>query len=75
MFGPPYTARLIYGLISREDTDSILASREPGTFIIRFSERHPGLFAVGYKISDKEKDVGHYLVKYQKRGIFIVLIF
>lgn len=32
--------------------DEALKNEEPGTFLIRFSERHAGLFAVGYKIDD-----------------------
>jgi hypothetical protein len=32
--------------------DEALKNEEVGTFLIRFSERHAGLFAVGYKIDD-----------------------
>ncbi|KAH3762635.1 transcriptional repressor [Pelomyxa schiedti] len=54
---------LIYGFLTREETDDILRTREPGTFVIRFSESHPGMFAVGYKVSSKPDDTGHYLVR------------
>jgi len=56
---------LIYGFISRFQVDEALKNEDAGTFLIRFSERHPGLFAVGYKIDDvdPEKRVRHYLVR------------
>jgi len=56
---------LIYGFISRFQVDEALKNEEPGTFLIRFSERHAGLFAVGYKIDDVDPDkrVRHYLVR------------
>jgi hypothetical protein len=56
---------LLYGFISREDVNAALVNQEPGTFLIRFSERHPGSFAVGYTIAeqDPEKRVRHYLLK------------
>lgn len=52
---------LIYGFISRFQVDEALKNEEAGTFLIRFSERHAGLFAVGYKIDDTR--VRHYLVR------------
>eukprot|EP01105_Mastigella_eilhardi_P017367 TRINITY_DN3994_c0_g1_i2.p1 TRINITY_DN3994_c0_g1~~TRINITY_DN3994_c0_g1_i2.p1 ORF type:complete len:539 (-),score=108.29 TRINITY_DN3994_c0_g1_i2:67-1560(-) len=52
---------LIVGFLSREDMQEILVPAQPGTFIIRFSERHPGLFAVGYKV-DNNSPLGHYLI-------------
>eukprot|EP01112_Ceratiomyxa_fruticulosa_P000033 TRINITY_DN0_c7_g1_i1.p1 TRINITY_DN0_c7_g1~~TRINITY_DN0_c7_g1_i1.p1 ORF type:complete len:749 (-),score=149.09 TRINITY_DN0_c7_g1_i1:247-2493(-) len=56
---------LIYGFISRHAVDEALRNEDPGTFLMRFSERHAGLFAVGYKIDDPdpEKRVRHYLVR------------
>lgn len=47
---------LIYGFISRYQVDEALKNEEPGTFLIRFSERFPGLFAVGYKIDDPDPE-------------------
>lgn len=50
-------------------------NQEVGTFLIRFSERHPGTFAIGYvinesdpgerneKINSLEQRVRHYLIK------------
>lgn len=45
--------------------NAALANQEAGTFLIRFSERHPGSFAIGYTIEDRDpiKRVRHYLVK------------
>lgn len=56
---------LIYGFISREGVNAALVNQEPGTFLIRLSERHPGTFAVGYTIDefDPEKRVRHYLIR------------
>jgi hypothetical protein len=55
----------IVGFISREDCNELLSGYDPGCFIIRFSERNPGLFAVAYKLADTEQDrsVRHFLVR------------
>eukprot|EP00005_Dracoamoeba_jomungandri_P008050 CAMPEP_0174269982 /NCGR_PEP_ID=MMETSP0439-20130205/42865_1 /TAXON_ID=0 /ORGANISM="Stereomyxa ramosa, Strain Chinc5" /LENGTH=631 /DNA_ID=CAMNT_0015359029 /DNA_START=52 /DNA_END=1947 /DNA_ORIENTATION=- len=56
---------LIYGFIPRNKVKEALIGEQVGTFLIRLSERHPGLFAVGYKTDDpnREKSVRHYLIK------------
>jgi hypothetical protein len=54
---------LIYGLITKDDCHRALEGREIGTFLIRFSESYPGLFAVAYVEDDPEDPVKHYLVK------------
>jgi len=56
---------LIYGFLSREGVHEALQNEEVGTFLIRFSERHPGMFAVGYKVDDPDisKSVRHYLIR------------
>eukprot|EP01133_Synstelium_polycarpum_P010914 gene10914-12719_t len=56
---------LIYGFISRQSVEEALRNEEIGTFLIRFSERHAGHFAIGYKVEDPdpEKRIRHYLVK------------
>ncbi|KYQ91411.1 transcriptional repressor [Tieghemostelium lacteum] len=56
---------LIYGFISRQSVEEALRNEEQGTFLIRFSERHAGHFAVGYRVDDPdpEKRIRHYLVK------------
>jgi hypothetical protein len=48
--------RLIYGFISREGVHAALVEQQVGTFLIRFSERHPGTFAVGYVINDSDPE-------------------
>ena len=42
----------------------IIAEQEVGACLIRFSENHPGFFAVGYKIAEDDPalSVRHYLV-------------
>jgi hypothetical protein len=35
-------------LISVQDVNNALHGRDPGTFLVRFSERHAGQFAVAY---------------------------
>lgn len=55
-----YLDGLIYGLMNREHTQAILANRQPiGTFIIRFSERHPGQLDIAY--IDVNSVPSHYL--------------
>jgi len=54
---------LIFGFISREAVEEALRKQEVGSFIIRFSERHPGLFVIGYKINDEVTPIRHYLIR------------
>jgi len=60
-----WQAGIIHGLISRDTVNECLIRQERGTFLIRFSERHPGCFAVAYRTddSDPQNQVRHYLVK------------
>jgi len=63
---PLWQSGLIFGFLTREGVIQTLKDDEVGTFLIRFSERHPGLFAVGYKASndpDPRKAVRHYLIR------------
>ena len=59
-----WTAGLIYGLIEREQVHELLVREEVGSCLVRFSENHPGYFAIGYKRQDDDvaKSVRHYLV-------------
>jgi len=50
----------IYGFITKEGVGQALINQRPGSFLVRWSENHPGSFAVGYKHMDQVK---HYLVK------------
>jgi hypothetical protein len=56
---------LIYGFIERDGVNAALVNQEPGTFLLRLSERHAGSFAIGYVIDDPdpEKRVRHYLIR------------
>jgi len=54
---------LIYGFITKSVCNGLLKNEEVGTFIIRFSESYPGLFAIAYVDDDPYEKVKHYLVK------------
>ena len=62
--------RVIFGFISKEESLEKLHKAKAGTFIIRFSESHPGAFAIACTSSDpNDKDkVKHYLVKPEELG-------
>jgi hypothetical protein len=51
---------LIYGFMTREEVNAALSGQEPGTFVIRFSERYAGQFGIAYVGSTHK--VKHYLV-------------
>lgn len=56
----------IFGFLSKEESSDILKEFSPGTFLVRFSERSAGQFAIAYVSLDKEKQqnvVKHHLVK------------
>jgi len=52
---------LIFGFISKEEAEEILQKQPQGTFLLRFSERSAGQFAVAYV--KPVVDVKHYLIK------------
>lgn len=56
---------MIHGFLSREAVHNVLKDQDPGTFLVRFSERHPGQFAVAYRIDGPMSGdcVRHYLVQ------------
>lgn len=75
---------LVWAFASRDDVEQALALQQPGTFVVRFSERHPGMFVVSYKISPRVEEynrligapqtsgtpsVKHYLVKVDEISI------
>lgn len=51
---------LLFGFISKEAAQLILKGHKAGTFLVRFSERSAGQFAVAYV--DKKFEVKHYLI-------------
>jgi len=67
---PLWQTGLIYGFLTREAVEETLMNEEVGTFLIRFAERHPGLFAVGYKTDEPDinKSVRHYLIRPEDTG-------
>eukprot|EP01089_Gocevia_fonbrunei_P013113 TRINITY_DN3264_c0_g1_i1.p1 TRINITY_DN3264_c0_g1~~TRINITY_DN3264_c0_g1_i1.p1 ORF type:complete len:561 (-),score=75.93 TRINITY_DN3264_c0_g1_i1:110-1690(-) len=58
-------AGLIYGFLTKNMCNQLLKDEDVGTFIIRFSESYPGLFAVAYVDLDPYERVKHYLVKHE----------
>jgi len=61
---PLWQTGLIHGFLSREAVHDILKDQEPGTFLVRFSERHAGQFAVAYRIDGNPNErVRHYLIQ------------
>jgi hypothetical protein len=61
--GSLWNAGLLLGFVSRQDVNNALHGRDPGTFLIRFSERHAGQFAVAYVGYEMPRKVKHYLVQ------------
>jgi len=61
---PLWIKGLIYGFLSREESDTILKNAAPHSFLIRFSDRRPGHFVVVY-VNQLENgtEVKHYLVR------------
>ena len=55
-------------MITKGETNAALVGQPEGTFLIRFSETYPGLFAVGYVSDDPSEKVKHYLVKPEDTG-------
>eukprot|EP01103_Thecamoeba_quadrilineata_P018768 TRINITY_DN7347_c0_g1_i1.p1 TRINITY_DN7347_c0_g1~~TRINITY_DN7347_c0_g1_i1.p1 ORF type:complete len:613 (-),score=131.47 TRINITY_DN7347_c0_g1_i1:1110-2948(-) len=62
---PLWYSGIIQGFLSREEIYQALIHEEPGTFLVRFSERHAGLFAIAYRIDDLDPKsrVRHFLMR------------
>eukprot|EP01094_Clydonella_sp_ATCC50884_P001611 TRINITY_DN1121_c0_g2_i2.p1 TRINITY_DN1121_c0_g2~~TRINITY_DN1121_c0_g2_i2.p1 ORF type:complete len:530 (+),score=195.36 TRINITY_DN1121_c0_g2_i2:363-1952(+) len=62
---PLWIAGHIHGFVSREQATDLLAREHAGTFLVRFSERNPGLFALAYSTDEggAEQHVRHYLIR------------
>jgi len=62
-----WQAGIIYGLINRDDVNAALMHQDPGTFLIRFSERNPGQLGIAYVSSEHSLNshtrIKHYLVQ------------
>lgn len=60
---PMWVSGLIFGFIDKQKCNRTLADFAEGTFLLRFSESSPGLFAIAYVSDDLHDRVKHYLVK------------
>ena len=75
---------LVWAFATREEVEQALVGQQPGTFVVRFSERHAGMFVVSYKISRRVEEyyravaapptsgtpsVKHYLIKIDEISI------
>lgn len=49
--------------MGREDVEASLKNQEPGTFIIRFSERFGGQFAIAFIGTEQPLKIKHYLMQ------------
>lgn len=58
-----WVAGIIFGFIDKDKCNQTLAPFPEGTFLLRFSESSPGLFAVAYVSDDLHERIKHYLVK------------
>jgi len=66
--GTMWLSGLIYGLLTKGESTTALQNEIEGSFLIRFSESYPGLFAVAYVSDDPTERVKHYLVKPEDTG-------
>eukprot|EP01117_Protostelium_nocturnum_P010997 TRINITY_DN3990_c0_g2_i1.p1 TRINITY_DN3990_c0_g2~~TRINITY_DN3990_c0_g2_i1.p1 ORF type:complete len:685 (-),score=202.19 TRINITY_DN3990_c0_g2_i1:40-1977(-) len=53
---------LLYGFMGRDEVNAALHNQPQGAFVIRFSERHAGQFAIAY-VGDSSHKIKHYLVQ------------
>lgn len=56
-----WTSGIVPGFVTRDEADFCLRNELPGTFLLRFSERAAGKFAVAYRSSNSQ--TRHYLLK------------
>ncbi len=61
--GQLWNAGILLGFTNRQDVNAALHGHEPGTFLVRFSERHAGQFAFAYVGYEMRRQVKHYLVQ------------
>jgi hypothetical protein len=57
--------------MTKEECNKALATQNLGTFLIRFSESNPGMFAIAYvyeKQTDGVEKIKHFLVKSEDIG-------
>jgi len=61
--GSMWQGGLLFGFMERDGESAALYQKEPGTFIIRFSERHVGQFTVAFVGTESPPRIKHYLVQ------------
>eukprot|EP01133_Synstelium_polycarpum_P003844 gene3844-4438_t len=54
---------IIYGYMARQEVNDALQNQDPGTILIRFSERNPGQFGIAYIGMEAPHRCKHYLVQ------------
>jgi len=58
---PMWKKGLLHGFISKEEAETILSIEGDKTFLLRFSNNHPGKICISYKNQDDK--IRHYLIK------------
>ena len=73
--------RLLQGLLSRKQTESMLEGKREGTFLFRFSTSHLGLLSLSFvgrashhDGSGKSVQIRHYLVQVEDEGRCVVFL-
>lgn len=61
--GSLWQTGMLYGFMGRDEVNAALKDQESGTFILRFSERHAGQFAIAYIGHEHPPRIKHYLVQ------------
>lgn len=56
----------IFGFLPKEEASRVLAQHPMGTFVIRFSDSNPGIFAIAY--SEGNGQVTHFLIRGEDIG-------
>mmetsp|Transcript_8438 Transcript_8438/g.21313 ORF Transcript_8438/g.21313 Transcript_8438/m.21313 type:complete len:661 (-) Transcript_8438:84-2066(-) len=59
---------LIFGVLTKDECAAALQHQPAGTFLVRFSETYPGLFAVAFVTEDIRDRLKHILVKPDDTG-------
>lgn len=63
-----WNSGIIFGFMTKDECNRVLAGQGLGTFLIRFSESLPGLFGVAYVSDDTKERVKHCLIKNEDIG-------
>lgn len=63
-----WNSGIIFGFMTKDECNNVLAGQGLGTFLIRFSESLPGLFGVAYVSDDSKERIKHCLIKNEDIG-------